>query len=481
MKKFVCLFSVICLLAATSSCKKEDIKGDDLRIICMILPPYTFLENDQLKGISADAVGQVMDMMGVKNKEIEVGASWAPAYELLRTTDNIALFTCGLTPERKGEVQWAGPIVMLETGFVGIKSSGIEINSMDEARKIENIGVMTGWASAETLVNLGFTNLKYFTTLPEAVKALYSGTVSTLFNIANSVRITAANEGLDANQVIEQYSYCVYQGHIVFSPGVSPKLVASWQDKIDELKKQGTLQQIYNKYLTGIKAPGIISIFTTSNAPESYWTPQGILSGGSVEVVEALNAMSGLGNAITMTSFMDCLGQVDLAPNTMTFTTSRTAEREPLYKWVGPITKKTESIYVLSGSNIQTATLDDAKNLESIGTPELWSVTTKLQQMGFTNLKIYENPDKVYKALINGEISAATFSNLSVNMLAEQNHRAPGDIRKAVDVFSASGYLAFSLDTKSEYIQSWEEAYSTLMGNGKFAEIWAKWYPGIKW
>jgi polar amino acid transport system substrate-binding protein len=481
MKQTFILFSAICVLVFASSCKKEDIKGDDLRVICLILPPYTFMENDQLKGISAEAVGQVFDMMGVKNKEIEVGASWAPAYELLTTTDNVALFTSGLTPERKGEAQWAGPIVILETGFVGIKSSGIEINSIDDAKKTESVGVMAGWASTEALVNLGFTNLKYFTMLSEAVKALYGGTVSMVYDIPNSIRMIAANEGLDASQLIVQYAYSVYQGFIAFSPGVSAKLVAAWQAKIDELKKQGTLQQIYDKYLTGAKAPGIIPTFTTSNAPESFLTPQGIITGGSVEVVEAMNGLSGLGNAITMTTFADCLGQVNLAPNSMTFTTSRTTEREPLYKWVGPITKKTESIYVLSGSTIQIGALDEAKNLESIGTPELWSVTTKLQQLGFTNLRIYENPDKVYKALIKGEISAATFSNLSITMLAEQNNTAPGDIRKAVDVFSAEGYLAFSLDTKDEYIQAFQEAYSILISNGKFAEIWGKWYPGIKW
>lgn len=481
MKKVLQILIILCFPLYVWNCSKEDIKGDDLRVMCVILPPYTFIENSELKGVSADAIFQVMDKMGIKNKEIEVSASWAPAYDLLTTTDNIALFTIGLTPERKEKAQWAGPIAMLEIGFAGIKSAGIEINSIDDAKSVESVGVMTGWASTETLENLGFTNLKYFTTLPEAVKALYSGTVSTVFDNDNTMRMIAANEGLDVNELIKQYAYSAYQGYIAFSPGVSPILVAAWQEKIDELKKQGTLQQIYDKYLTGVKAPGIISIFTTSSAPESFLNPQGIITGGSVELVEALNVMSGLGNAITMTTFADCLTQVNLAPNSMTFTTSRTTERESLYKWVGPITKKTESIYVLSGSTIQAATLEDAKKLGSIGTPALWSVTTKLQEMGFTNLRIYESPDKVYKALINGEVTAATFSNLAIAMLAEQNNGASGDIRKAVDVFSAEGYLAFSLDTKDEYMQTWQSAYSTLMSNGKFTEIWGKWYPGINW
>ena len=481
MKNLILLLSAICVLSLGSSCKKEDVTGRDLKVISVTLPPYTYLENNQLKGISADIAGQILNLMGVQNKEIVVYPTWAPAYELLTTSDNVALFTCGLTPERKSQVQWAGPIAIMATGFIGLKSSGIAINSIDDAKKLKAVGVMTGWSPTETLETLQFGNLVYFTTMPEAIKALYAGTINSIYNLANTVRMTASLENLNPSELTEQYTYSCIQGFIAFSPGVSPKLVDAWQVKINDLKKQGTLQQIYDKYLTGVKAPGIISIFTESNPRMNYRDEQGTLTGSSTEIVEAMTGLTDLGNTITLTTWTDALGQLALAPNTAVFSTSRTPERENLYKWVGPVCKYNEGIYVKSGSTLSAGSIEEAKKLLSIGVPTGWAIETKLQQLGFTNLRSYDTPDQIFKALWAGDIAAGTFTNLAVSLIASQNGKTYKDLTKTIGISPGEAYLALSLETKDEYIKALQDAWSTIMSNGKFAAIWSKWYPDIDW
>jgi len=481
MKKLLSCLLVICPVFVLNSCNKEDITGKDLRIICENIRPYSYIEDDQLKGISSEIVGSIMYQMGLEEMTVEIADEWDQAYSLLKTSDNVALFTTDLTANRKDDFQWVGPITIFANGFVGLQSGSYDISSINEAKDLPSVGVVTGYSTTETLEKKDFENLVYFATLAEAINALYAGTVSTVFDITNSIRATAIAAGRDHAQLIDLYNYSTTQGYIAFSQGVSPKLVASWQEKLDELKENGTVQDIYDEYLPGQKAPGLVTIYTEENPPQNYRKDNGMLTGSSVEVVEALMDVIEQDGAISMTNWNDAYEETLLAPNSMVFSTVRTTERESLFEWIGPIGKKNYCFFVKSGSGITIATMDEAKALASVGVPEGWAAEDELDALGFTNIVTYSTPEKVFLKLMTGKVDAAVLNDIAIEYLAEESGYSPDDVINALLLSSGESYIAFSKDTKAEYIQEWQQALTTIMNNGTFAEIWEKWYPDIDW
>jgi polar amino acid transport system substrate-binding protein len=481
MKKTFCILITFWAIFLIPSCDKEDTTGKKLRVICEELRPYNYAENGELKGISVDIVAGIMDLMDLRKLTIELTTDWDSALTLLETSDNVALFTTGMTVIRKDKFQWVGPVTMFADGFVGLKSSDYTITTIGEAKGLASIGVVIGYATTEILEDENFSNLIYYSTLNDAIAALYAGTVPAVFNATNSIRMIAANDGYDVNQLSEKFVYKTTQGYIAFSKGVSPILVNAWQEKLDQLKKQGDVQEIYDKYLPGVKAPGLLTIYSYENPTLNYRDKDGSLTGSSFDIVEALMEVTERNEPITFTTFTDALDQVQLAPNSMNFSTLRSPERESLYQWIGPICKKNYCFYIPSGSTVAISDLEDAKQLSSVGVTEGWAAVKELENLGFANLQTWPTPEQVFRKMMEGAVDAAVLNDISIRFLAEETGYDFDDVRNVLFLSRGESYLSFSLDTKQEYLQDWQQAYTTIVNDGTLAEIWHKWYPDIDW
>jgi len=481
MKKTIGLILVACGLLSIISCNKEDITGKKLRIICENLPPYNYIENTVVKGLTVDIVKGIMNLMELKKMNIEITSDWQSALNLLETSDNVALFTTSLTVARKDKFQWVGPVTIFRDGFVALKSSDFTIKVITDARKLAAIGVVRGYAATEMLESNGFDNLVYFNTLNDASTALYEGTVPTVFNDINSIRMVVTTDGYDATQLTEKFVNNTSQGNIAFSQGVSPILVKAWQAKLDQLKREGFVQDVYEDYLPGVKAPGLLTVYSYENPTLNYRAADGTITGSSYDMVQALMEVMDKDEPINFTTFTDALDQVQLAPNSMNFSTLRTPEREHLFEWIGPVCKKNYCFYTPATSTVVIGTIEDAKQLSSIGVTAGWAAVQELINLGFTNLQTWPTPEQVFLELMNGALDAAVLNDISIRYMAEAAGYQFTDVRNALFLSSGESYLAFSLDCKQEYFEEWQQAYATILNNGTLEEIWNNWYPGIDW
>ncbi len=82
---------------------------------------------------------------------------------------------------------------------------------------------------------------------------------------------------------------------------------------------------------------------------------------------------------------------------------------------------------------------------------------------------------------MDGTVQAAVLNDIAILYLAEQTGHRATEVRNELTLSRNETFLAFSKDTKAEYFQQWQGAYTTILNNGKFAEIWGRWYPGINW
>ncbi len=480
MKRWIIALGIGCVFLTFASCLKEESNPEDLRIICEEFRPYSYFENNQLVGISVEIVNDILDKAGMKDASIEMTTNWDHAYEQAVTSDDVVLFTTVLTAGRKEQLQWVGPVMVTATGFTGLKTNPSKILSVADAKQLASIGVVTGYSTAEILEDLDFPNLTYFNTVNDAIASLYTGTIDAIFELMQPVRAIAAADGWDVNKLDELYNYSTIQGYLAFSPGVSSQTVDLWQEKLNELKTDGSVQTIYDTYLPGVKAPGLVTIYTEENPPQSYRDLNGNLTGSSVEIVEALMQETGREEPLFLTNWNDAYNQGLLAPNTMVFSTLKSSQRESLFHWIGPVCAKNYCFFVLADSHIELNDINDAKMLDQIGVPDGWASEQELTDAGFTNLQTWATPEMVFEKLMEGSVDAAVLNDIAIRHLAEEGGYNPETIRNALLLSSGDTYLAFSLDTRQRYLDEWQQAFTKIMNDGTFSSIWDKWYPGLE-
>ncbi|MFA6127871.1 MAG: transporter substrate-binding domain-containing protein [Bacteroidales bacterium] len=468
------------LTMVLTSCNKEDTTGKNLTILTEVMKPYNYEENGVQKGITMEVVQQIMDELKLRNT-IEIITVWDSVYHRLQTEENIMAFTTGLTPDRKDLFKWVGPVGMWHASFISLKNNDLTISTIESAKLLPSIGVGTASFSGEILKDLGFTNLVYFENLAKLVGGLYDGTVAAIFDSPDLLRLAALDQSLDASELTSLLIYSSTPAYLAFSKDVPAKVVKSWQDKLNELKDAGILQELYDKYLPGTPAPGRILMFTEENPPQSFMDEEGNLTGSSVEMVKTMLEGSSLAGPIELTNWTDAYNQLQLVPNTMVFSTLRSPERESLFHWVGPVCKKRYCFFVHSNSDFHIGTITDARLLESVGTVKGWASEQELKNLGFTNIVTWATPQEVFQKLMDGEISCAVLNDIAIAMLAAESAHAQKDYRKEAVLSEGQTYLAFSKDTDPSYLTAWTDAYNSLVSSGKLGTIWMKWYPDIEW
>lgn len=479
MKKTNALL-LIMLTAMLFSCRKDDFTGKDLTILTENLKPYNFSENGVNKGITYDLAQEILSRFELDNA-IEMGASWDQLLNRLKTEENIALFTTMMTTERKDLFKWAGPVAQSVISFVGLTSGNLSINNVEDAKKLSSVGVPKSFSTAELLHELGFANLVEYAGADAMVEGLYDGEVQVIFEDFNIVKMTATSLGRDIVKLSPLLTYSTMQGFIAFSKDVDDRIVAKWQEAINDIKDEGLLQEILDKYVPDARAPGRVNLFTEDNPPLSFTGNSGALSGSTVEMVNAMLEIMGTDYPVNMTAWADAIAQIHLVPNSAAFSTLRSPARETLFKWVGPIAKNRFRFFVRAGSDIHINTVDDARALGSVATVTGWASYEELAARGFTNVVTYSAARDVIQKLMQGDVDCVVLNEVGISYKLAEAGFTLSDVRHEAVLMEGLNYLAFAIDSDDSYINQWNNAYNQMVSSGKLVEIWGKWFPDIDW
>ncbi len=479
MRPLVAIFLAV-VMTGFFSCKKEDTTGKDLTILTEVLKPYNYVENGVQKGITMALTRKILDNLQLSNT-IEVSTVWDSIFQRLQTGENIMAFTTGLTTDRKAQFKWAGPVGIWHAAFVALNSSGLTIASLDQAKKLTAVGVIRSAFPSNLLKDLGFTNMAYFDNMASLVNGLFNKSVDAIFDSPDLLQATAQDQSLDPSKMSTLLIQSSTPAYLAFSKDVPDQVVKNWQDQLDKLKDDGFLQELFDEYLPGVQAPGRILMFTDENPPQSYRDFDGSITGSSMEMVETMMDGTNLAGPVELTSWTNAYNQILLVPNSMAFSTLRSADREDLFHWVGPVCKKKYCFFVQASSDYHITTIDDARHLRSVGTVTGWASEKELLDLGFNNVVTWATPQEVFQKLMDGDIPCAVLNDIAIRILGTESGHPPKDYRKEAVLSEGQTYLAFSKDTDAGYITAWENAYNSLVSTGKFSTIWKKWYPDIDW
>ncbi|MDO8897721.1 MAG: ABC transporter substrate-binding protein, partial [Bacteroidales bacterium] len=292
--------------------------------------------------------------------------------------------------------------------------------------------------------------------------------------------------GLPWGSIYTVTRYRTVYNYIAFSKDVSDLVVNNVQNAIEALIMDQSTVSIVKKYMPSMPSdymPGTIQLFTEVSPPFNYGTGQDTtrrVVGSSVDIVNEIQARTGHVNKINLSVWTDAYAVVQYLPNSAIFTTARTPERENMFQWVGPISSSRTYFYTLAASGLTIETIEQAKTLQSISTPNGWFTHEFLISNNFQNIVATSRTSmEAFNQLISGEVQALLMTDLDVKWLADISGVPLSNLTQHMEALNLKDYVAFSLNTPASTVQQWQNNLNAMKADGTFQTIWNKWFEGV--
>jgi polar amino acid transport system substrate-binding protein len=215
----------------------------------------------------------------------------------------------------------------------------------------------------------------------------------------------------------------------------------------------------------------------TEESPPLNFIKDGEITGLATEVVQELSKRTGTGGNIRLVAWQDGYQTLSEQPDVALYSTVMTAERKPLFQWVGPLAVLDTNLYALKGSGIAIANLDDARKVGRIATVAKYYSDQILAKEGFTNTRSYPNREATVRALLDGDVQLLASSNLGMPAALKKMGGSMDDVESAFTLSTDLFYIAFSKRTSPQLVTRWQDALDAMKRDGGFAKIYSKWLP----
>lgn len=151
----------------------------------------------------------------------------------------------------------------------------------------------------------------------------------------------------------------------------------------------------------------------------------------------------------------------------------RTAEREELYQWAGPIARLQWGLFQMADALDQINGLEEAREkVSTIGTFRDDPRGLFLHTLGFSIEEANSAELNVGK-LVHGRVRLIVFSWAALDLMKANPRFSHVKLRAAVEFEPRDLYVAFSMGTDPDYVRRWNAAFQRLRQDGTIARIWA--------
>ena len=192
------------------------------------------------------------------------------------------------------------------------------------------------------------------------------------------------------------------------------------------------------------------------------------IDGISAEIVRAMFKRANIEYSLTLRFPWDRLYRLTLdKPNYGLFSTTYTPERQPLFKWVGPLAKTGWVLLSAPGNNISVASLEEAGKYQ-IGAYKNDAVSQHLESVGLKPTNALRDQENI-KKLLSGKIDLWATTDPVGRYLAKQE--GVTGLNTVLRFNDAELYLAMNKDTPDEVIERLQKALDELRAEGFVEEM----------
>jgi polar amino acid transport system substrate-binding protein len=220
-------------------------------------------------------------------------------------------------------------------------------------------------------------------------------------------------------------------------------------------------------------------IYTEISPPNQQLSPDGKIAGFATEVVQELQRRLGNTDPIEVVPWIRGYREVQTKPNVVLFSVVRSAERDPLFHWVGPLRTYEYCFYTRKDANVQIKSLSEAKQLRLVGVYKEDIRDQYLTRMGFTNLDRSIDNITALKKLMDGRVDAMAAAESGFSELATMAGFRPNDFEKRYTFLQVQTYIVFSKSTSEKIVKAWNRRFEEMKQDGVFERIHRKHFPDI--
>lgn len=232
-----CLLSFLTFMAVAA----------DLNLLTDNHPPLHFQQGNQLVGFGVDVVQALAERTGD-----QVHLQQVPllrALHVAATEPATGVFTVLRTAERESQYQWVGPLMDVETALYSANTQQ-PVRSLQDASTQGRIAVPRKWLAYDYLRKQGLNNLYGLETPEQMMRLARLGRVEFVVADTLSIATLAREEGLAPSQLHYQMPLMKQGTYIAFSPQTDARQVARWQQALDDMNRDGRLEQLKQRWLS---------------------------------------------------------------------------------------------------------------------------------------------------------------------------------------------------------------------------------------
>ncbi|MFK3789941.1 MULTISPECIES: substrate-binding periplasmic protein [Pseudomonas] len=216
----------------------------ELRMLTDNHPPLHFQQGEHMAGFAVDVVQALAQRSGDP-----VQIQQRPMLRALRDASeeaDTAVFTILRTAERETRYQWVGPLMQTETALYSGSNDTTPVTDLQQTQG--QIAVPRKWLVYSFLRQQGLTNLWGVDSPEIMMRLLQVGRVQYVVADTMSVGTFAAEQGMRLEQLRYQIPLMHQDAYIAFSPKVDPAQVARWQQALEAMERDGSLQRLKQRW-----------------------------------------------------------------------------------------------------------------------------------------------------------------------------------------------------------------------------------------
>lgn len=246
---------VILLLVFVSSIHLNAQTLEEFTWLSVDYPPQNFRENGIPTGIGVDVLTEIWKRVGLKKQEIKF-LPWARGYRILQNKVGTSLFSMAMSEQRKKKFKFVGPYLTTTVGIIAKKSKGFKINSVDDllnfypSQSKKRIGIVRGANSQQLLLKQGYPikNLNTVVRPDQLIGMIDMDRLSAIAIGYHGALWKMKALGIDSSQYELIYTLKEAQVGFGFHINTDPRILERLQKALEELRKDGTLEEILRKY-----------------------------------------------------------------------------------------------------------------------------------------------------------------------------------------------------------------------------------------
>ena len=219
-----------------------------------------------------------------------------------------------------------------------------------------------------------------------------------------------------------------------------------------------------------------LTIITEENPPFNY-TEAGRLTGVTTAVVREITRRLGVDSDIQVAPWARGYKRLQSEPNIVLFTTARTAERESLFHWVGPLYTVRIGFYARKSDHRNIDGIDAAKQVGAIATYKDDFREQILKSLGFRNLDSSNSAQSNIRKLINGRVDLWFYDNIGAPKVAREVGFDPDAIKEVYTYQQYFSYIALSKPTSLSIVNQWQTTLDEMKADGTYWWLTRKWLP----